>query len=143
MARNLNDLANSLEKRAASYEKRASDVAVKVATELLNSLLWRTPVDTSTALSNWQVSFDAPLGSFIQAYVPGYLGYTAAASITEAFNVGKSTLALKKPGQTIYISNNAPYIRDLENGTSKQSPPGAMVAGSMLIARKYLRTIKF
>ena len=142
MARNLNDLANSLEKRASSYEKRASDVAVKVATELLNSLLWRTPVDTSTALSNWQVSFDAPVVSFIQAYVPGYLGYTAAASITEAFNVGKSTLALKKPGQTIYISNNTPYIRDLENGSSRQAPHG-ILAGAMLVTRNYLPTIKF
>ena len=142
MARNLNDLANSLEQRAKGYEKRASDLAVKVASELLNNLLWRTPVDTSTALSNWQVSFDAPLGSFIQAYVPGYLGYTAAASITEANSVGNAVLARKKPGQAIYISNNTPYIRDLENGSSKQAPQG-ILAGSLLITRKRIPTMKF
>ena len=142
MSRNLNDLANSLEQRAKGYEKRSSDFAVKVASELLTNLLWRTPVDTSTALSNWQVSFDAPVSSFIKAYVPGYLGYTASASINEALNVGNATLARKKPGQTIYISNNTPYIRALENGSSKQAPQG-ILAGSLLITRKKLPTIKF
>jgi len=88
------------------------------------------------------VSFDAPLGSFIQAYVPGYLGYTASASTAEALSVGINTLSRKKPGQIVYISNNTPYIRDLENGSSKQAPQG-ILSGAMLITRNYLSTVKF
>lgn len=141
MARNLNDLAKSLEAKAKRIEVAASEVAVKVAAQLLDSLVWRTPVDTSAALSNWQISFDSPLGSFIQPYVPGYLGYTQSASASEAIATGLAKLKDKKPGQVIYIVNNTPYIRGLNAGTSKQAPAG-FVEGSVMIVRKNMPTIK-
>ena len=141
MARNLLDLAKSLEDRAKSIDKKASDVAVKTALFLLDTLIFRTPVDTSQALSNWQVSLEAPIGSFIAPYVPGYLGYTMTASAAEAIRIGTANLANKKPGQTIYIVNNTPYIRGLNSGSSKQAPAG-FVEASVMVARKTMPTFK-
>jgi hypothetical protein len=142
MARNLLDLANSLEKRAKEIDKRVNIIAIKVAMNLLENLVWRTPVDTSRALSNWQVSFDTPNLASIEPYVPGYLGYTQQASASEAINVGNMILKQKKPGQVIYISNAVPYIGDLNRGSSKQAPAG-IVDGAMMIARRYMPTVKY
>lgn len=141
MPRNLNDLAASMEARAKKIQTAASDAAVKVALGILNTLVFRTPVDTSRALSNWQVSTDAPIGSYIQAYSPGYLGYTQLASAQSAISVGTMNLEKKKPGQTIYIVNNTPYIRGLNSGSSKQAPAG-FVEASVLIARKKMPTLE-
>jgi hypothetical protein len=141
MPRTLLDLANSMEAKAKDIAEASSTVAVQTALIAVKALIERTPVDTSTALSNWQVSLDAPKLNFINAYVPGYLGYTAAESGAEALRRANETLQTKRPGQTIYISNNAPYIRDLNSGTSKQAPAG-FVEASLLIARKKMPKVK-
>lgn len=135
---NLLDLARRMEAKAKEVDKIASDKAVAVALKIVETLAYRTPVDTSTALSNWQVSLDSPKTSFINAYHPGYLGYTLIASAQATIQAAQAALAQKKPGQIIYISNNTPYIRGLNSGTSKQAPAG-FVEASVLIARKSLR----
>ncbi|MES2180724.1 MAG: hypothetical protein V4493_01320 [Pseudomonadota bacterium] len=130
-------MADRLEARAKSFNKIASDKAVAATLVTLNVLYERTPVDTSAAVSNWQVSLNSPISGFISPYVPGFLGYTASASIAIAKQVAIGILQNKKPGQVIYITNNAPYIRGLNSGTSKQDP-GGFVEAAALIARKSL-----
>lgn len=142
MARNLLDLAQSLEAKAKAIDKTVSDMAVKVAMNLLNTLVYRTPVDTSAALSNWQVRLDSPAMNFIQPYVPGYNGYTQTASAAQTLLVGNAVLENKKPGQTIYISNSTPYIRKLNSGSSRQAPAG-FVEASVLVARKTMPKFTF
>lgn len=141
MAKNLLDLANSLEDYARKLPEANSKRAIACAMVLLDSLVWRTPVDTSTALSNWQVSLNAPVLTFINAYVPGYLGYTQAPSARAAIEYGTSIMKNKKPGESIFITNNTPYIIDLEHGKSKQAPTG-MVQVSLLAARKAIPDLK-
>lgn len=141
MPRNLNDLAKFLEAKAKQIAPANSERAVETAVIVLGVLGERTPVDTSQALSNWQVSLDAPNYTFIGPYVPGYLGYTASQSLAEVLRIGRMMLAKKKPGQTIYITNNAPYIRDLNTGTSKQAPAG-FVEASVMVGRKRMPKLK-
>lgn len=124
-----------MEALAQKVEVSNSERAIKVTMVMLDYLVYRTPVDTSTALSNWQVRLDAKNSNFIDAYVPGNLGYTQAPSARETLDVATRILQGKKPGQTIYLFNNAPYIMDLEHGTSKQAPTGFM-SGAMLLGRK-------
>jgi len=138
MARTLGGLADRLDKLAEESPKMGSNLAVKTAFIGLKVLYNRTPVDTSQAVSNWIVSLEKPDYRFIDPYVPGYLGYTAASSIAAAMMQAENILATKKPGQTIYITNNAPYIRDLNSGTSRQDP-GGFVEASALIMRKSLK----
>ena len=141
MGRNLNDLAISLEKKAKAIDKAASKVAIDTALALVRELVNHTPVDTSAALSNWQVSLDSAKFNFINPYVPGDFGYTAAASSAQALGVAIGVLGKKKPGQTIFISNNAPYIRDLNSGTSKQAPAG-FVESAVMVIRKQIPKIE-
>jgi len=135
MARNLNDLANSLDTYVKTIDKKASEKAVKIAMIGLEVLYWRTPVDTTKAVSNWVVSLDNPDFKVIDPYVPGFLGYTASASIAVAKSQAESTLSNKKPGQTIYITNNTEYIRGLNSGTSKQDPGGFVEAAAMIMRK--------
>lgn len=134
---NLLDLAARLEAKAKSIKSVASDRAVFAAKELLRTLVYQTPVDTSVARSNWQISIGKPLFNYIDAYEYGSFGSTAAVSSQAAISVGNEKLKEKKPGQSIFITNNAPYIRDLNSGTSRQAPAG-FVEASVLIVRKKL-----
>lgn len=129
------DLANRLNKLVPEIEKSASKLAIKTAESVVGYLVYHTPVDTSQALSNWTVSLDAPNGEFIGAHFYGSYGSTRNMSASEAFSLAKEVLKTKKPGQTIYIENNAPYIVGLNDGSISSQPSG-FVEASVLIGRK-------
>lgn len=129
------DLANRLEKVATKLDETASDAAVKVASEILKDLLNVTPVDTSKALSNWQIGLGSPPDARLKPYFPGLGGSTQEASANAALKAGLDVLKGKKAGVTIYITNNLPYIRRLNDGYSKQAPAG-FVERAVLIGRK-------
>ncbi len=71
MAKSLLDLANSLERKATAIEEAASQTAVDAALTIVGDLAYKTPVDTSQALSNWQVTLDAPANGKIGPHFPG------------------------------------------------------------------------
>lgn len=120
---------------AASLGRTASAKAVDVTMAIVGDLVRVTPVDTSQALSNWQVSINAPVAAAIPPYVPGEAGSSRAASGAEAVQVARATLSRKQPGQSIYISNVLPYIVPLNNGSSRQQPAG-FVERALLIGRR-------
>lgn len=128
----LAQFANKMEKRAQVFEQTANKIAIKAATAILKHLVNVTPVDTSQALSNWQVGINAPVNSEIPPYVAGKRGSTQTASAAKALSVGISALADKKAGETIYISNNLPYIEKLNAGSSTQNPGGFVEAAAQL-----------
>jgi hypothetical protein len=133
----LGDLADRLEKRAASLEKEASTKAVAATMAMVRYLVEVTPVDTTKAMSNWQIGIkNRPLYE-LPAYAPGYLGYTAAASGRAVLDMAERELATKKPGDVIYLSNLAPYIVTLNTGTSRQEPAG-FVERAILIGQRAL-----
>lgn len=141
MAKDLFALADSLERKAAAIDKAASQTAVDTALAIVGDLAYKTPVDTSEALSNWQVTLDAPASGRISPHYPGEGGSTQRASAQETINRAKAVLANKKPGQPIYITNNAPYIKRLNDGYSGQQPAG-FVERAVLIGRKMLSKFK-
>lgn len=141
MAKNLLDLAASMEKLAKSVEVANSELAVKVADKLVRDLIYITPVDTSRALSNWLVTLGRPAGSGIAPYFFGQKGSTQMQSAAEAYEVAKMVLKAKKPGQTIFITNNTPYIRELNAGSSMQTPAG-FVERAVLIARNSIASYR-
>lgn len=141
MANDLNALAARLDKIADSIPQQPSNGAVAVTMAVVEDLVWSTPVDTSNAVSNWVVSLDVPSTTEISPHVPGAFGSSHYASATEAINAARRVLLTKKPGQKIFISNNAPYIRDLNDGSSKQAPAG-FVERSILVGRLESKKIK-
>lgn len=141
MSKSLLDLANSLEQRAAKLDDEACRVAVYIAETIVADLAYKTPVDTSQALSNWQVSLGSPVDSKIPPYYPGEGGSTRNSSAQSTIDTAKNLLKQKRPGVTIYISNVLPYIRRLNDGYSKQAPAG-FVERAVLIGRKTIKKAK-
>lgn len=141
MPKDLFALADSLERKAKAIDQAASQTAVDTALAIVGDLAYKTPVDTSQALSNWQVTLDEPASAFISPHYPGEGGSTQRASAQETINRAKAVLANKKPGQKIYITNNAPYIKRLNDGYSGQQPAG-FVERAVLIGRKMIAKFK-
>lgn len=139
MARDLNHLANRLDRLARQVPLRANEVAKAVARAVIKDLLPATPVDITRALSNWIPSHDAPANYSILPYVPGHLGSTRGASISAALAEAMSAISDKRPGRPIFFTNNVDYIGLLNAGSSKQAPAG-FVERSVLVGRLTLRS---
>lgn len=135
MARNLLDLAKDMEKVNAKVSQAASDHAVKIATTIVGDLVYHTPVDTSQALSNWDVTLGTRADFKHGPHFPGQAGSTQRQSAAETLRLAKQVLQNKKPGQSIFITNNQPYIRRLNDGTHSQQP-GGFLERALLLGRK-------
>lgn len=134
-------LALKLERRAKLLDEQASDAAVQMTLTVLDALVFKTPVDSSEALSNWQVRLNSPADNRIDPYFPGEKGSTQRSSAQAAIEAAKAVLAGKKAGDVVYISNVLPYIGRLNDGYSGQAPAG-FVEASVLIGRKRFKTAK-
>lgn len=134
----LQSLAKRLEKAADDLPEKANNLAKAAVRAMIADLVWATPVDTSKAMSNWVASLDAPPSGDIPAHSPGFLGYTAAASAAQAIADAESVLASKRPGQPIYVSNAAPYIGELDRGSSRQFA-GGFVPRAVLVAKEAIK----
>lgn len=134
MARTLLDFAKAMDVRAAALSQKASDASVRKALAIMRYLVRVTPVDTSRAVSNWQVSLNSPVTAPHGAFSVGTHGSSYDVSADATLNFAQAVLASKKPGESIYISNVLPYITYLDHGSSSQFP-GGFVAGAHLIAR--------
>lgn len=142
MAGSLKDLSKRCRQLAKDIPKQVNELTIQVALDVTFDLIDTTPVDTSKALSSWKATRIAPFPSEVEAYFPGNFGYTATSSRNAAKSDAESNLKNKKPGETIYIVNNADYIADLNNGSSKQAPSG-FVEMSVAKGRQTLNNFKF
>lgn len=135
MAKTLLGLAQRLESYANQIEKSASNCAVELATNIVIQLANNTPVDTSQAISSWVVTLSKVTTLKLPPYYPGAYGSTKNSSVNRTIKEAVELLKKKKPGQIIYIQNNQPYIKRLNEGYSKQAP-AMYVEASVLVAKK-------
>lgn len=115
-------------------EKGASNVAVQVVKAIDRDVVPHTPVDTTEALSNWQAELNRPANFGLPPIYPGQSGSTAPASQAAAIEHVDRVLAVKKPGEPVYLSNLAKHITILNNGSSSQEPKG-FVERATLVGR--------
>lgn len=130
----------------ARIEQAANSLAIDFVKAVDRDLVEHTPVDVTTAVSNWQASLNSAPVFELPAIVPGERGSTAAASSSEAIAHVTRVIAEKRPGERIFLSNLAPHIIDLNNGTSRQEPAGffqrGILVGELFIRRAGLRIEK-
>jgi hypothetical protein len=93
------------------FKKDYDEHTRKTALLVWRGVILRSPVDTGRFRSNWQIGTGA---------MPS--GTTDNTGGPMSFNVGGDLM-----GKTVYIVNNLPYARRLEEGWSDQAPHG-MVA---------------
>ena len=91
----------------------------ELAETALARIIERTPVGTGHARANWQVSLNRPATGTVSGTDAG-----GAATLAR----GAAVIARDRdPFSTVWITNNVPYIQELEQGTATQ-PPAGMVA---------------
>lgn len=93
------------------------------ALSVFAEIVRNTPVDTGRARANWNVDINA-VDVTLQA--PGHDNASAANAAVTRYKVN----------DTIFISNNLPYIRRLNEGYSQQSPTSFVQAAVQVGKRK-------
>lgn len=130
----------SFELQIAEFAKRAGAnadlVCKKVGIDVFASVVRRTPVDTGRARGNWVVSIGSPSSMISAALDPGDYGDDPGSSSAVKAD---AALADFQIGASIYIMNNLPYIKRLEDGYSTQTPPGVMVALTVVEFKDFVR----
>lgn len=122
MAKTLKGLAGRMERLKKQIPKESGRLARETAIAVIVDLLAHTPVDTSLALSNWQLHLNTPIMTAIQAYAKGKFGSTAHTSYNAALAEALRELKSHKSGDTIWIINLIRYIVYLNQGHSSQEP---------------------
>lgn len=133
--------AKLMGQRADNLQHSVTELQKDVAQELLIALAETTPVDTGNAVSNYQVGINGAVGTPIGPHVPGKRQSTRGENIRATISNGSAILDTVGPGDSIHITNNTDYIRDLDRGTSAQAPTG-MSKQAIARARKKLIGVK-
>jgi hypothetical protein len=103
-----------------SEMKRAGKVLVEtvredvfgLALDVHGNLVEATPVDTGHARINWTPTVAAPARGEIEGADP-------SSAVDPVVALGPAS-----PGDIMFITNNVPYIRRLNEGSSPQAPAG-------------------
>ena len=113
---NLQDILESVDKAVNS---KIISAAVKIYNTLRSSPPAGTPIDTGWASSNWVASIDKPeMGLF--GSKKNVLRQNPSIGVIYGFDINRHN--------SIYITNNVPYMNRLNSGWSKQSPAGFVEA---------------
>lgn len=114
---------------------RAEFVEETVAGELFESLVIKTPVDTTNAEANWQAALNT---------VPQDYDETRRNSGGSRANLerAKKLAAQMKLGDVFVMANSTPYIFRLERGWSKQAPAGFRDITAALFSRMVERAAR-
>ena len=102
--------------RVKQLEQGIEKTIAKAAEAVGKQIITTTPVDTGRARLNWQTTIDRPAQGSRPA--PADPSSGKAAAIRENEIVSKAY----KIGHTVCITNNVPYIKKLNKGSSKQAP---------------------
>lgn len=101
--------------------ERLIEAKKKIAFDVLNSVVRKTPVDKGRARASWNVSVNR-VDLKVEPKRKSKLGEAAAtARATSKYN---KAIGEVQAFDVIYLSNNLPYILALENGSSSQAPRG-------------------
>jgi hypothetical protein len=117
----MNTLNSQLKDFNKDIKKRINRYKINLAKFILWFLIKSTPVDTSTALSNWIVGLGKQRDRKIEAHKVGVDGSTQDISAGIAMSLGGAIIQRAKVGEIVYITNNVDYIELLNMGYSVQA----------------------
>lgn len=126
----LNKFSKRMKQIARRIEVNVDKGVVKLGSLIQQTVITATPVDTGRARGNWFAS----LGS------PRLAADENSKDLTGAGRISSNDAIINSRGadQSIYITNNLPYIKRLNEGSSQQAPAG-FVEKAVSTARRALR----
>ena len=113
--RDLSTLERRLDRVAERLTDGVQEMVGAVIEEIGNEVVSATPVLTGFARANWRPSLNAPITDPVS-----FLDHSGAATISRIVTVARRW----KVGDTAFIVNHAPYIGELNAGSSPQAPAG-------------------
>ena len=138
----LASFAKRIQRRGRQVERGVSKVVQAAAITADRELVLNTPVDTGRARSNWIATLGVPTADIIEPYAPGQLlGRGEGPNAEGALAQARDAISRRKPGQSIYISNNVRYIGRLNDGSSAQAPAG-FVQMAVKRAVEFIRSVR-
>ena len=114
-------LNSQLKQFNKDVKKRINNYKINFAKFILLYLVEATPVNTSTALSNWIVGLNKAKDRKIKAHSLGSKGSTQSVSAGMSYSIGNAIIQRAKVGEIVYITNNVDYIELLNMGYSTQA----------------------
>ena len=105
--------------------KSLGTVVKKITLDVTANLIGTTPVDTGWARANWIPTLGSPILEDLSGVTnrgDKTARVSGAGSKQDAGNASILKYTLKS-GDT-FVTNNVPYIRDLNDGSSSQAPSG-------------------
>lgn len=103
---------SAFSKLIKASEKKVEEVAKETATEIVQTLSNKSPIDTRRFKSNWNTSFNVVDTSTNEIFDSGSVGRAV------------SSLAMYEIGDKIFMTNSLHYAIKLEYGGSQQAPFG-------------------
>ena len=131
--RNIEIFSLGLAEALEAAQENAEEVFRSAAFDLFSKIIQRTPVDTGRARANWQLTIRSPdlkkigRGRKRKATAAKLLSDKRKAEIVALDRLYDDW----KPGYSVWITNNLPYINRLETGTWSDQAPQGMVAISI------------
>lgn len=119
----------------ANTQKTLRLIASDVAIEIAESLVIKTPVDTSRAEANWVAALNT---------VPQEFDEAKRNSGGNRINLDKAKALAKrmKLGDVFVMANSTPYIFFLEQGSSQQAPAGMRDITAAAFSRMVERAVR-
>ena len=119
MADSFNEFKRGLQDFRSLAERQATRRLRRVSLKALELIVVGTPVLTGCCRGNWIVSMGTPSRIYDAKKKDANGGAT--------ISVGASVIESATLGVDVIIENSCPYAIRLENGWSRQKPPGSMI----------------
>lgn len=119
MAQEFSDFKKGLKAFNDYAEKQATRTLRRYSMKALQMIVIGTPVLTGCCRANWKVS----VGKLSHDYNPKKKDKSG----NPAIQAGLARLKSIALGTDVFIENSCPYVFRLENGWSRQQPPGCMI----------------
>lgn len=101
------------------------DVTLRIHATLVSNPPAGTPIDFGWASANWFIGVGSPPRSNAGQLPDSGAGAVASREAEQSTTVAQFVSSYDyTQGQTVYVTNNVPYINRLNNGWSAQAPAG-------------------
>lgn len=101
----------------SDLEDVISKTGRKLGVNIDRRLVLETPRDTGSAKASWLVAYGQPSNAIVDN-----TGKDVGTAAAQAIEKGALEASKFKAGDTLYITNNQPYIERLNEGWSEQAP---------------------
>lgn len=114
----------------AKILKDADTMTKKIVSQIFQGVVIRSPVDTGQFRGNWKIG----ISTYSTKFDEGVADVSGTGAINKAIaTINSNTLN----GKIIYVVNNAPYAKRLNDGWSQQAPINFVELTIQSVVNKY------